>query len=422
MGGVYHSPRAGGGTTGGNLVSNAPFQRSLSITNGNIDNLVNLVSTALLNPTALNGVEVQSKTPTIYNFSLGFQQDVGFKTILEVEYVGSLARHLGIKRNINSVPDGARFTDLNPQNRDPFQASTVAKADNLLRPYQGYGAININTYDATSSYNGLQVQLTRRYARGVQYGVAYTWSKTLDYAQDDDNGDVFYPRPLKQFNYGPANFDQTHIFTANYIWDLPSLGRHWDNGFVKAIFDNWQVSGLTSLVSGKPKTITATYTAGTTTISAGSPCPQGSTLTSPTVCTAITDYTGGTVNALPIWTCNPNEGATGTTATGVPYLINRNCFTKPNARGDIGSPGRNILRLPGLITTDVALMKNIHTTEKTTLQFRWEAYNLFNHNNFRDIDAAMTFNAAGVQTNTNFGAPTGSRPARVMQGSLRFSF
>jgi hypothetical protein len=52
---------------------------------------------------------VLTLTPTIYNFSMGIQQEIGFKTILEVSYVGSLARHLGERRNINAVPDGARF-------------------------------------------------------------------------------------------------------------------------------------------------------------------------------------------------------------------------------------------------------------------------------------------------------------------------
>src|SRR5581483_8843791 len=142
QGGIYHSTRTGGGTTGGNLVSNPPFQRSVTINFGNIDNLANLVSTALENTTSLNAVEVHTKTPTVYNFSLGIQQDIGFKTIVEVSYVGSLARHLGERRNINGVPDGARFVDLHPENRDPFSTTGVLN-DDFLRPYQGYADINV---------------------------------------------------------------------------------------------------------------------------------------------------------------------------------------------------------------------------------------------------------------------------------------
>src|SRR5438552_3720188 len=66
---------------------------------------------ALNFPTALRSLEVNSKTPTIYNFSMGFQQDIGYKTIIEATYVGSFARHLGEQRNINGIPDTAKFVD-----------------------------------------------------------------------------------------------------------------------------------------------------------------------------------------------------------------------------------------------------------------------------------------------------------------------
>src|SRR5919205_4542510 len=122
MGGVYPTPRVGGGTTGGNLVNNPPINRTLTVNFGNIDNLANLVGTALFSPSSINAVEVNSHTPTIYNFSLGVQQDIGFKTVMEVSYVGSLARHLGERRNINQVPDNAKFLNLNPGNRNPFSA------------------------------------------------------------------------------------------------------------------------------------------------------------------------------------------------------------------------------------------------------------------------------------------------------------
>ena len=124
-GGVYHSSRTGGGTTGGNLVSNPPFQRNITIDFGTIDNLANLASTALERPTGLNAVEIQTKTPTVYNYSLGIQQDIGYGTIVEISYVGSLARHLGERRNINAIPDGARFVDLHPENRNPFSTTSA---------------------------------------------------------------------------------------------------------------------------------------------------------------------------------------------------------------------------------------------------------------------------------------------------------
>ncbi len=405
MGGVYHAPRTGGGTTGGNLVNNVPFQRTLTINFGKIDDLTNLIGTN--SPSAVNALEVNSNTSTTYNFSLGIQQEIGFKSVMEISYVGSVSRHLGERRNINGVPDTAKFLDLHPENRNPF--STGALADNFFRLYQGYGDINTVMYSGSSNYNALQVQVNRRYTRSFQYGIAYTYSKTLDYA-NDDSSDVFFSRPYRQFNYGPADFDEAHIFTANYILDLPSLGRRWNNGFVKAVSDNWQVSGTTSFVSGKPKTMGTgtglnwTYTGG-----------------------AVNDYTGGEVQARPNMVCDPNRGAHGVTPSGLPILIDTSCFARPAARGEIGNLGRNVIRLPGIFNFDLAVFKNMHPSERTTVQFRWETYNLFNHTNFKDIDGSMTFAVDAttgqiIQTNPRFGAPISAHSPRVMQGSLRFSF
>src|SRR5262249_1842822 len=206
MGGVYHAPRVGGGTGGASSMgNNPPQQRTFTINFGNIDNLANLVGTALNSPSSISAIEVNSNTPTTYNVSMGIQQYIGFKTVMEGSYVGSFTRHLGERRNINGVPDSAKFIDLHPENRNPFSAVTQngprsigTLADNFLRRYRGYADINVTTYSGSSNYNGLQVQVNRRYTRGFQYGVAYTYSKTLDYA-NDDSSDVNFSRPYKVF-------------------------------------------------------------------------------------------------------------------------------------------------------------------------------------------------------------------------------
>ncbi len=415
MFGVYHSPRVGGGTTGGNLVNNPPANRSFTVNFGNIDNLADLAKTALVSPSSINAVEVESHTPTTFNFSLGIQQDIGLKTVLEVSYVGSMARHLGERRNINAVPDTAKWIDVNPKNRNPFSAVSAngphtvgTLADNFLRPYRGFGDINLVTWSGTSNYNGLQVQVNRRYTHGFQYGVAYTWSKTFDYA-NDDSSDISNGRPYRAFNYGPADFDQSHIFAVNYIYDVPNLSNHWNNVFVRAVFDHWQVSGTTFAVSGKPKTF-------------GTGTGLNWTYAGTAAATNITDFTGGDINARPVLTCNPNRRTGGTDPTGTPYLIDTSCFAKPGTAGEIGNLQRNIIRLPAIYNTDLAFFKNFPLGEKRSVQFRWETYNLFNRANFTDINGAMTFDATGKQTNTLFGTPRAARSPRVMQGSLRINF
>src|SRR5262249_32033036 len=158
-----------------------------------------------------------------------------------------------------------------------------AKNNDFLRPYRGYGDINLVLYSGSSNYNSLQIQINRRYTHGFQYGVAYTYSKSFDYA-NDDSSDLSYPRPYKAFNYAPSDFDQTHILTVGYIYDVPALSKKWNNAAVRAVFDNWQISGTSSYATGRPKqNIAVTYTSGTATISSGQTCPPGSFQTSATV-------------------------------------------------------------------------------------------------------------------------------------------
>ena len=399
-GGIYHSPRIGGGTTGGNLVGNVPFQSNFSIDNGNIDQLANLVGNAVNFPSALNAVEASSNTPTTYNYQLGIQQDIGFGTMLEVSYVGNTSRHLGERRNINRVEDGARFTNCpvvqsfglrcRSENRDPFNA-TGALNNDFLRPFPGYGDINMVTWSGTANYNSMQVQVNRRYTKDFQYGIAYTWSRALDYA-NDDSADVVNGRPYRAFNYGVSDFDQTHIFTINYIWDVPMF-RTADNKLLRGLLGGWQVSGTTSYASGKPNTVTIESFSGTTAdITKGQECPPGSvrsTISGNNVldrCTPITDFTGSQTNARAVMLCDPMQGPFGTDSTGTPLAFNRECFGRPTRLGEIGNVSRNPIRRPSTFNTDLAFFKNFRLGEKRGIQLRWEMYNLFNHRELLDID------------------------------------
>ena len=452
MGGLYHMPRVGGGTGGASsLGNNPPQQRTFQILNGNINNIANLTNTAALFPVTISALEVHSNIPSTANFSLGVQQEIGFKSVLEVSYVGAYARHLGERRNINAVPDSSRFVDCtitarygvpcHQENRDPLTASS-SKNNDFLRPYRGYGDINLVMYSGTSNYNGLQMQLNRRYTHGFQFGIAYTYSKSFDYA-NDDSSDVSLPRPYKSFNYAASDFDQTHILTGNYIYDIPRFSRKFNNNSViKAIFDGWQLSGTSSYATGRPKNLSVSFTSGTATITAGQTCPPGSVLTSATVCTMLTDFTGGTVNARPNITCDPTHGAAGSDSTGSAYVINVGCFTNPTGLGQIGNMPRNAVRIPSILNNDIAMFKNFKIGESRGIQLRWEVFNIFNRANFDDIDGSMTFGIVQInpnptqactvagntctatirQTRTTFGTPTTARTPRVMQASIRINF
>lgn len=491
MFGVYHTPRAGGGTTG-DLTGNPPEQRTFTINNGNIANLPALAQQVRNNELILpwgtiRGLEKQSHTPEIYNFSIGVQQDLGWGTVIEASYVGSRARWLGEQRNINAVPDGARFVNCilaatlnvpcHPENRDfasgtslsSTNITTAARNNDFLRPFVGFGDINYVSWSANSRYDSLQVQMNRRYTKGFQYGVAYTWSKSTDTTSDDRDGLVFATgaigRDYLHYNFGPSDFDQRHVFTVNYIWDVPFFKKA-GNGFVKAVLGGWQISGTSSFATGKPKDISVDYSSTTINVSNGQTCPVGSFLGAEITagsdpnnpnpnrglfpCVPITDFTGGSTNALPFSSCSDPTNISGTNSEGTPIYLDVNCFSRPTKYGDIGDPVRNRARRPSILNTDIALFKNFRWGEKRGIQLRWETYNIFNRANFSDIDAGLNYGlvklesapgspcrttAAGPaptstnvctteyrQTNDRFGAVTNARSPRVMQASIRINF
>jgi hypothetical protein len=104
------------------------------------------------------------------------QREIGWGTVVDATYVGSRERHLEVVQNINVVPDGTRYLDLNPQNRNPQNTANPLPPE-FLRPYRGYQNINIRSHFGTSDYNALQVQINRRYIRGLQFAVAYTYGR-----------------------------------------------------------------------------------------------------------------------------------------------------------------------------------------------------------------------------------------------------
>jgi len=132
------------------------------------------------------------------------------------------------------------------------------------------------------------------------------------------------------------------------------------------------------------------------------------------------------VNARSLVLCNPNQQAADA-PDGTPVIFDASCFARPTTRGEIGNSSRNMLRVPGVFNSDLALFKNFSLGEKRRLWFTWETYNIFNHTNFKTIDTGLTFNlntttGQVTQTNARFGQPTAARSPRVMQGSLRINF
>jgi len=367
---------------------NPPVQVTPQIFYGSLDTYLNTAGT--LFPGATSTFERKAVTPSMYNFTLGVQHDIGRATVVNVSYVGNVGRHLQVSRNLNTVPYGARFL---PQNADPSNPSTPLN-DNFFRPYPGWTSISYNDFSSTSSYNSLQSTLNRRIGKGLSMSVAYTWSKAMNYTDSDGDGIAVY-RPIRIWNYGKAGYDQTHIFVANYVWDLPRFStRLMPNKAGRTIFDGWQMSGIATFNSGQPSGV------GFSTVDA-------------------TDLSGGGDGTRIIVTGKaPLEHGERTFSR----WFNTTVFARP-ARGDFGNAPKDVFRRPGQNNWDISFFKIFPVgSEKRYLQLRWEMYNAFNHTQFSDVDSTARFDAQGAQVNTRFGEVIGARAPRRMQASLRFTF
>jgi hypothetical protein len=142
------------------------------------------------------------------NYSLSVQRDIGMGTIVDVGYVGSLGRNLLWQRNLNAIPLGTNFL---ASSRDSTNNGVLPA--NFLRPFPGWGNLNVREPAGSSNYHSLQASANRRFASRLQYGVSYTWSKSLDYNSDDGNA-VSNIIPVRVWNYGLSAYE-TRLITLS---------------------------------------------------------------------------------------------------------------------------------------------------------------------------------------------------------------
>jgi hypothetical protein len=401
--GLFHNPR-GSGNYNWNATKNPPIQFTPIIVNSTMATL--LQSNGSVFPGNVQGFQKQTKTPEIVSYSIGMQHDIGWGTVVDAAYVGSRGDNLLQLQNINTIPYGARFL---PQNIDPTTNRPLPDA--FLRPYQGYGDINFLINSGSSRYDALQVQVNRRFTRGLQFGVAYTYSTSKDYGSNDQNQlQIPLYQNTRDWAYGYSQFDQRHVAVINYTWDLPRVSRLWNSPIVRAVLDNWQLSGITAFVSGQPMGI-------------GVANPNFATSNFTTVDGA--DLNGGGDGSRVIVTGNPQPSGFDRT---VDHWFDPSVFGRPAvgqivAGSQYGNTARDVIRLPGVHNWDMTLFKNVPLGGGSRqLQLRWEVYNLFNHTQFMTLDTTPRYDAAGNQVNANFGRATVARSPRVMQASLRFLF
>lgn len=310
--------------------------------------------------------------PNIMNFNLGVQQQVGNMNF-DVAYVGSLNRHLPLQLNLNPIP---------------IYSKTSGVADNFLRPYQGWADINAELFAGTSNYNSLQASMRRRFSKGLQFGVAYTFSKALGTSSaDGDNISAYFP--ARSYNYGPLNYNRTQTMSVNYVYDIPGLGRKFGMKQLGLVTDNWQLSGICLFQTGAP--FTPTFS---------NPAPANVSLS--------TD--GARIFVL----SNPYDNIPAG------HYYNPAAFGVPKT-GTFGNAGVNILYGPGTDNWNLSLTKRFKFGESRSLAIRGESFNTWNHTQFSGLFNTANF-SNGVQIDPNFGTPSAARGARNIQLSARFMF
>jgi hypothetical protein len=263
------------------------------------------------------------------------------------------------------------------------------------------GQFSTNAYIGnfgSSSYNGLLVTVKKNLSRNLQFGFNYTFSRSIDNVSSVANtvvGGLVCDATNIRICRGPSDFDVTHVFSANGVYDLPfgrgrTFGRN-ANGFVNELIGGWQVSAIFTAHSG------FAFSSNTGSF------PVGFVFDSPAVQT-------GSNSALATKIHDDNGVIQLFANLGAATAALQNPFG-----GEIGT--RNNLRGPGFVNFDMAIAKNflMPWSDRHFIQFRAEAYNGFNHTNFADPTAninSSTFGQITKQANDN----------RVLQFALRYHF
>jgi hypothetical protein len=300
--------------------------------------------------------------------------------VAEASYVGSLGIHLLYPRDLNQVP----AADLGPGNLQ------------LLRPYPQYQSITTNYNDANSNYNALQMQLARRFSRGLTVIANYTYSKSMDDCSLDittGSGCEYQNANTPKASYAPSQFDQTNRFVASGVYDLPfGYGRaHMNHGGVTDGFlGGWTMSEIFTANTGFPFTVLA---------STANPALSGN---------HFANQSGSAVLS------NPTLGE----------FFNTSVFSNPSTFA-FGNSGRDSLRGPGYWDLDFSLAKQfripIGHEDRTHLQIRGDFFNLFNHPNFAQPNSTVGSAAFGTITALAYSNPN-NNPGRQIQLGLVLSF
>lgn len=386
-----------------NIGTNQPFQQNFSVPRITISQLPQPSIQTSAAAQTLRAVDTDWKTPYMQHWTVDVQRQLDNKTFFTIGYYGSKGTNLIGVVDINLLRPGqaaqtqcATGTSTTPSvvcqvQGVPFTAAALIL--DQIRPFRGYRAINIIQPRFNSSYHSLQISAQRRFEGASQVNVAYTWAKNLTDSQSDRTG---APQNLYDIaaEKGRAALDRRHVFTMNYIYEIPFFNKQ--ENFVGKVLGGWQTSGIFTYQTGLPFTPTVSNYD-----------PAGIGFLGPSAAAGRPNLIG-----------NPNQGGLGTAQQYFNTAGIQTVFPLSGVPHVPGNAGRGVINGPGTVRFDITMTKNIRFGETMRLQFRAEAFNVFNTTNFRGISTAQ--NATAVTA--AFGTVTTVRDPRQLQFGAKFYF
>ena len=378
------------------------------------------------------------RDPYVENWFLGIQRELRPRVILEVNYVGTAGRKLFRAESVNRVP-GARLPEgtcvTDNFGRKLCSQVNTNLANNAMpinpagRLNPNYGRLRVWENASNSIYHGLQLSLKKQLVHGFQLGGNYTYSHSIDggsawhsgatSANGFAAGDAFTTDLTKpRLDRGNSTFDIRHRLTFNYVWEMPFFRDA--HGFVAGVLGGWQLNGIWSFQSG------AHWSPFRGGFSRG---PNLQELV-PGACSALTFDPNTCINLGSDYNLDgeandrPNALADHVNATHAQWADGFNLpnnFFSPPCLGCVGNLGRNTFVGPGYWAADTSIFKNFNLSERFRLQFRAEAFNVFNHTNFQ-LGGQTGPVGSNNLNNPQFGQAGGTFPPRNLQFGLKLSF
>jgi hypothetical protein len=345
-------------------------------------------------PATVLTLEQNMRPPYAQAWNFSIQQVVSREYLLDLRYVGNKGTR---------VP---RFIEGNPAVYGP--GASAGNADQR-RIYAGctsptapcdFASVGLISNQTNSTYHAFQAAFSRRFSNGLSFLASYWYSKSLDYVSSfnvsgsaprnvaGENDLAQNPFDLRA-EHGPSLFDARNRFVFSGTYQMPQWKDA--NPFASAVLNGWQLNGIVTVASGTPFTV---YDSANVSLQGSAP--------------EITGF----YSSRPDMITDPNQGP-----RTPEQWVSGSAFRRLNPvteAGQFGNAGRSTVRGPGLSSVDLSALKNFRLSESTTLQFRAECFNSFNHANFY-----LPENDIASQ---NFGRILQAGPPRLFQFALKLGF